>query len=378
MNAYLNRVKAYIKKEIVMLISGLLAAVSAALVPIGPEYIGYIDFRTLGILFCLMTVTAGLKNLGVFSDIGRKLIAGAGDLRKLTVILVMLCFFSSMMITNDVALITFVPFAVEVLSMSGAFEYMIPVIVLQTLAANAGSMLTPIGNPQNLFLYTVGRMNLADFIGIMLPYTLTALAVLLIGCILSSKKLPAAVGDYRVRESCKGRKRLIVMYAGLFLISLASVANIIPFTAAAAITLAAVLILDRGTIADVDYSLLLTFVFLFVFIGNMKTLPTVNSLLSRTVNGHELVTSVLMSQLISNVPAAVLLSGFTENIRVLMVGVNIGGFGTVIASMASLISFKLYANTDSPKTGRYMKVFTMWNIVMLLVLTVLACLLIQH
>ncbi|HOV70265.1 MAG TPA: SLC13 family permease, partial [Clostridia bacterium] len=306
----------FVKKESMLCISFLLALVSMAFVPIDHKYIGYIDFHTLIILLSLMIITAGLRGLGVFTAIGRWMLNKTRSVRGIAAVLVLLCFVFSMVITNDVALITFVPLAIEVLAMAGLEKYMILIIVLQTIASNLGSMLTPIGNPQNLFLFSISNMSPGGFIALMLPYTLLSFIGLIVCILLIGKASPATV---QVGGMAISNKKKTAVYLALFLFALTSVARIVPGYIVLAVILAVVIVMDFRVLIKPDFSLLLTFIFLFVFIGNMKSIPEINSWLYEMIHGNELLASVLASQIISNVPAAVLLSGFTGNIPALIV-----------------------------------------------------------
>ena len=357
----MEKIKNFFKNEPVLIVSFLLAVGSAFVVRPSSDYLGYIDFRTLALLFCLMAVMAGLGRLGVFRILAEKLLKGVGSVRALALVLSMLCFFSAMLITNDVALITFVPFTVEALRISGKKEKLIPIVVLETVAANLGSMLTPIGNPQNLYLFSAFEMPVADFVSAVLPYTVLSLVLVVVFSLFSGKeKTQTPVSD----KNEKADSLKTAVYAVLFVLSLLTVFKVIPYPVTLAVTVAAVLIFDRKTILGIDFSLLLTFVFLFVFIGNLGNIPPVSDFLKGIVSGNEVLAGVAASQVFSNVPAALLLSGFTDNARDLLVGVNLGGLGTLIASMASLISFKL-AVKENIRAGKYLLVFTVVNIIFL-------------
>lgn len=366
------KVKKFLKQEIVMVISFVLAVVSLFLVHPDKAYVDYIDFRTLGILLSLMLVVAGLKHLGVFAKFARFMIAKTDTAKGMVLALVLMCFFLSMFITNDVALITFVPFAIELLVMSSLEKYMIPTIVLETIAANLGSMLTPMGNPQNLFLYTKSGMTFMELILLMLPYALVSLALLVVATVVLIGKEPTEVMHEEEEEVMdeNTRRGKLILYFLLFVICLLTVLRILPFEVVLVIVLLMVLLFDHKNLKNADYYLLLTFTFLFIFIGNMGRIPAVNNWLSAVVSSHTLITGVISSQFISNVPAAILLSGFTDNINALIIGVNLGGLGTLIASMASLISFKFYAKEEDAFTGKYLGYFTVMNVLFLAILLV--------
>lgn len=373
---------AFIKKETVLTVAIVLAVISAVLVIPDKTYAGYIDFRTLSILFCLMAVMAGLQKLGVFRKVAGMLLRHTRNTVQLVEVLVLLCFFFSMVITNDVSLITFVPFTFIVLRLSGEDamkKLAVPVIILQTIAANLGSMLTPIGNPQNLYLYGKAQMSAGAFILLMLPYSLVSLLLLVLCAAVTAKRSKISVqgvttvslGDNVESETAERKGYLLPMYLLLFLLCLFTVARVIPYPVTLVIVAAAVLILDRSTITKVDYSLLLTFVGFFVFIGNMGRMPAFRDFLQGIIGGREVMTSVIASQVISNVPAALLLSGFTEDVQALIVGTNLGGLGTLIASMASLISYKQVAGEIPEEKKRYFGWFTVANIAFLAILLVL-------
>lgn len=356
------KVKEFLKKEAVLVISLVLAVASMVFVKPSAEYVEYIDFRTLALLLCLMLVMAGLNALGIFRLLADKLLSRTNSTRTLGLTLNLLCFFSSMLITNDVALITFVPFTLIVLKLSDKMNKAILLVVLETVAANLGSMLTPIGNPQNLYLFSAFSMGLGEFVGAVVPYAVLSLVLIILSSFfLGNEKITVkADGNTPSVNKVKG-----LMYAALFAVSLLTVFRVIPYPVTLGITLAAVIITDRKTLMKADYSLLLTFVFLFVFIGNLGKIEAVSSFLKSIVSGREVLVGIAASQVFSNVPAALLLSGFTQNATALLVGVNLGGLGTLIASMASLISFKLIAK-ESISSGRYMLIFTAVNIVFLI------------
>lgn len=360
------------KKEAVLSISIVLAIISAFFVHPDKEYFGYIDFRTLAILFCLMSVMAGLQQIGLFNYIAEKLLMRVKHIRGLVFILIMLCFFSSMLITNDVALITFVPFTFIVLNMilgDKSEKLIIPVVVMQTIAANLGSMLTPVGNPQNLYLYGKTAMNFGSFILFMLPYTIVSFLLLTVWCFLFPYKEEKKVSIELSKEtSLTAYKKQLLVYGILFLLCLLTVAHILPYEATLLIVFILVFFLDKSVLGKVDYALLFTFVGFFIFIGNMGRVPAFNTLIQEIIVGNEIITSVAASQFMSNVPAALLLSGFTDQYELLIIGTNLGGLGTIIASMASLISFKYIGKEYKHLRGKYLLYFTLANILFLIFL----------
>lgn len=366
----------FFKQETVLCAAFALAIISMFLVPPSKEYIGYVDFRTLAVLFCLMSVMAGLQKSGVFQYVAQTLLSRVHKAWQLALILVLLCFFSSMLVTNDVALITFVPFTLVVLGMVGPevkSRLLIPVVVLQTIAANLGSMLTPIGNPQNLYLYGKAGLSLGAFVLLMLPYAAVALVLIIIWSLARFRVCPGTVQvSFDEKAKLTGNRVQLAVYGVLFALDLLTVARIIPYGVTLGVTVLALLAADRSIFSRVDYSLLLTFVGFFIFIGNIGRLPVFCQMLRQAVSGHEILAGAAASQLISNVPAALLLSGFTENLSALIIGVNIGGLGTLIASMASLISYKFIVREESQMKGAYFRYFTAANICFLVILLVFA------
>ena len=365
----MKKIISFMKKETVLTIATLLAVVSAFFVKPDRQYIGYIDFRTLGILFGLMVIMQGFQRTGLFDRIGKSLLQKTGKLWQLILVLVMLCFFFSMLITNDVSLLTFVPFSILVLKKCGQEQAMIPTVILQTVAANLGSMLTPIGNPQNLYLYGLMDCSIPEFMGILLPYTVMTFVLLLLSLLcIRGKGQEISCRMEEGTEIKQSRKCRNLIYGLLFLLALLVVARILPYGVLVTAVFLYTIIFDREALKGADYALLVTFVSFFILIGNLGRISLIREALERFVSGREILTGVLASQMISNVPAAVLLSGFTENYRDLLVGVNLGGLGTLIASMASLISFKLYTKCYKENRGRYLRWFTLVNIIYLFLL----------
>ena len=359
------KIRSFIRREPVLIIAVLAAAASCFFVPLDKAYFDYIDFRTLALLYCLMAVIAGLRSAGLFAYLAHTLCVKAGNVRAMGVLLVLMCFFSSMLITNDVALLTFVPFAVVVLGLAEHQKALMTVVVLQTVAANLGSMLTPVGNPQNLYLYSYYGIGFGEFLKVTFPIWILSLVLILAAC----RMLPKGRLDAFLGEEPEIDKRRFWLYIALFAVCLLVVLRVCGWPVMLAVVVAALLIFDRETLVRADFMLLLTFVAFFVFAGNLARIEAVDTLLRRMISGHEFPASVLASQVISNVPAALLLSGFTENSKPLLLGVNIGGLGTPIASLASLISMKLYSHSEHARTGRYLVLFLIVNFVLLLLLS---------
>lgn len=375
----------FIQKEVVFSIALVMAVVSMFLVPPDKNYIHYIDYKVIVLLFCLMAVVAGMQKLGVFTLLGRKLTVCVSNRKYLNLILVLLCFFSSMLITNDVALITFVPFTIVIFAGINDEAALIKLIVLETIAANVGSVLTPIGNPQNLYLYSLSKMGVSHFVMCMLPIAGVSLIVLVILTLVTGNtkvgRGVASPEDERITKSSMDPKEAGVgkilslrfwVYFALFVVCLLNVFHLIPYYIVLLVVVAGIIVTDYKLLLKVDYILLLTFVCFFVFVGNIKAIESVSTFLKGIVEGREVLTGVIVSQGISNVPAAMLLSGFTDKYEALLYGTNIGGLGTLIASMASLISYKFYSQRKTAQKGKYMLVFTVYNVMLLFILLAVA------
>ena len=356
----MKKVLGFVKSEIVLVISFVLAAVSCFIVTPDKGYIEYIDFKTLALLFCLMAVTSGLGSMGVFRVLAEKMLKRVKSFSLLSLLLCLLCFFSSMLITNDVALITFVPFTLIILNMINKKGKAIILVTLETVAANLGSMATPIGNPQNLYLFSKYEMSMGDFFSAILPFAALSLVLVVIFSLFTGKEKI----EINTEKTDFSFDTKIIVYAVLFVLSLLSVFRAVDYRILLFVSLVAIVIFDRKVLKNIDYSLLLTFVFLFVFIGNLGRITVISEFLRNTVSGREIMTGIISSQVFSNVPAAILLSNFTDNVKDLLVGVNLGGLGTLIASMASLISFKL-VQKEKINTGKYILVFSLVNIAFL-------------
>ena len=356
--AKLGKVTEWMKSEIVLCVAAMLALFSMCLVPPNRFYVKYLDYRTLVLLFCLMAVVAGLKRAGVFEWLSGQLLGKISNARQLTQVLVFLCFFTSMFITNDVALLTFVPFTLLVVQKAGCKQWTIYIIVLQTIAANLGSMLLPVGNPQNLYLYGISGYTLFQFVGHMCPLWICSFVGLWF-CTLVVKKKEISVNTKAVTIN-NG-----LFYLVLFLFCLGTVAELLPYWVLFPILVLAIFWKEKEILLEVDYCLLITFICFFIFIGNVKAMPQVANLLQKLIVGREFFVGIVSSQLISNVPAAILLSGFSHNTASLLWATNIGGLGTLIASLASVISYKIYMQEEEKNGKKYFKVFTGVNLIFL-------------
>ncbi|MBQ8769207.1 MAG: citrate transporter [Oscillospiraceae bacterium] len=347
-----------------MVIAMIAAAITCFLVPPDREYLDYFDVKTLTCLFCVLAVVCALKNINFFYVLAKKLIRVFRNARVCILALVYITFIGSMLIANDMALLTFLPLGTYVLTTTGKGKYMAFTFIMQNIAANLGGMLTPFGNPQNLYLYTKFQIPTMEFMGIMAAPFALAIALITLSCIIFVKPEPFALKDEKVSLPA-GRS---IVYLLLFILAIAIVFRGIPYMVGLVVIPAALLVLDRKALKMVDYPLLLTFVFFFVFSGNMARIDEVRSVFSFLLEKNTLLVSALSCQVISNVPSAILLSQFTANYKHLLLGVNIGGVGTLIASLASLITFREYSKLNKGKTGHYMLMFTAFNFAFLIIL----------
>lgn len=365
----MKKIISFIKKEIVLCVATLLAIVTAFFNPPSKAYIDFIDFKVLALLFSLMLVVAGIRSFGIFTRLIEAITKKVQSTKALEFILVFICFFSSMIITNDVALITFVPFAIEMLITIGKKKHIIYIVVLQTIAANLGSMLTPIGNPQNIFIYNKYNMSMGEFFGTTIWYALLAMVVLAICiCVLPNDKV-----EIQKENSEKIAIPIwkLLMLAVVFALCIACVMRVLDYRIMLGVSIVFIAIVNYKLFKTADYILLLTFVAFFIMAGNIKSIDAISTKLAELVAGREIYAGIISSQFISNVPAAVLLSNFTANGRHLLVGVSIGGLGTLIASMASLISFRYYSAIEDSKKGKYFGIFTGINILFLILMMIL-------
>ena len=364
-NGFFQNLLAFVKAHVVMMVALTAAAVTSFVVPVDAAYLGYFDFKTLACLFCVLAVVCALKNIRFFYILAQRVVQCFRNARLSVLALVYITFIGSMLIANDMALLTFLPLGFFVLSSTGKEKYMAFTFIMQNIAANLGGMLTPFGNPQNLYLYTKFAIPNLEFMGIMLLPFVLAVVLITVCCLVFVKPEPLQIADEPVKLPV-GRTML---YLGLFALSIAIVFRGIPYWIGLVVIPAVLLFADRKALKMVDYPLLLTFVFFFVFAGNMARIDAVRQLLSGLLEKNTLLVSVISCQFISNVPSAILLSQFTGNYADLLVGVNIGGAGTLIASLASLITFTEYTKHNPDKTGYYVKLFSAFNFGFLAILT---------
>ena len=364
----LDRLIKFFRDEVVLCIAFVCALVSIAVTGDYSSIPSHIDWRVIALLFCLMASVAGLSASGVMARIAQMLVAGDKSCRNVCLALVMLPFFASMLVTNDVALLTFVPIAVLALETAGWRESLARVIVLQAIAANLGGMVTPVGNPQNLFIFTTYGLSGQDFFFALAPFGLLSLIMLAGVCLTFGKN--ASHVTLKIDARAIDFKRF-GMHAGLFALSVLSVFRIVPSEVLVLVVAIALFLFDRRVFPKVDYALLATFACFFIFSGNMANMPSMQELLGGLMRDHPMLTSLVTSQIISNVPASVLLAGFTSNWHSLLIGVDLGGLGTPIASLASLIALKIYSHTEGARIIEFLKEFAIANLISLAFMVVL-------
>ena len=357
--------KAFVKKNAVMCIAFVAAIITSIIVPVDKEYLGYFDYKTLTCLFCVLAVVCALKNINFFYMLARKVVQLFKNARMSVLALVYITFIGSMLIANDMALLTFLPLGYLVLTTTHKEKYMAFTFIMQNIAANLGGMLTPFGNPQNLYLYSKYEIPNLEFMDIMAPPFVISVILITICCCIFVKAEPLSLDDEKIVLDPKRT----ILYLALFALAIAIVFRGIPYGIGLIVIPVVLLFADRKALKMVDYGLLFTFVFFFIFSGNMARIDAVRNLFSMLLEKSTLLFSVLSCQVISNVPSAILLSQFTENYRDLLVGVNIGGVGTLIASLASLITFREYVKNNPGKTGYYIGMFSAFNFGFLIVLT---------
>lgn len=358
-------IKDFIKKNAVMVIALLAAVITSVIIPPDAQYISYFDFKTLACLFCVLAVVCALKNIYFFYMLARKIVRLFKNAKMAVLALVYITFIGSMLIANDMALLTFLPLGYFVLSTTGKEKYMAFTFIMQNIAANLGGMLTPFGNPQNLYLYSYFDIPNLEFMGIMAPSFVLSVILITACCLIFVKSEPLELDDLRI--VLNPWKTLLYML--LFALSIVIVFRGIPYWIGLVVIPVVLLFVDRKALRAVDYPLLLTFVFFFVFAGNMARIEVVRMFFSSLLDRSTLLFSILSCQVISNVPSAILLSQFTHNYADLLVGVNIGGVGTLISSLASLITFREYVKHNPGRSGYYIAVFSAFNFAFLFILT---------
>ena len=366
-----EKIKGFVKGNAVMLIAFVCACVTAIIVPPDKEYLGYFDLKTLSCLFCVLAVVCALKNIRFFYTMAKAIVRKFKNTRSAILALVYITFIGSMLIANDMALLTFLPLGYFVLHTTEKEKYMAFAFIMQNIAANLGGMLTPFGNPQNLYLYSKFNIPDLEFMSIMLPPFILSITLITACCFLFVKP-----EEFEIKERAAALPiPRVIIYLILFAISILIVFRAVPYQVGLVIIPVALLFLDRQALLDVDWGLLFTFVFFFIFSGNMARIEPVREFFSYLLELDTLVFSAASCQFISNVPSAILLSSFTDNYRELLLGVNIGGVGTLISSLASLITFREYGKDQPRHTLSYVLKFSAFNFAFLVILVTFCALL---
>ena len=362
-----SRITEKLKKEAVLIASFAAAAISCFLMP-GADYMSYIDTDTICLLFSLMAIIAGITNTGLLTLLSQSLQKKTSDTRILAVLIITVTFFISMAVTNDAALITFVPFSIMLFS-SLPQKQLILILVIQTMAANLGSMVTPMGSPQNIYLYTYYHVTPKEFFSATLPAGGIGLIILLLLCLfIKNEKLP----DTEVKTISIYTPECLAIYLTLFFLAILAVTGVINVLTVFASVCVVLAIMEPRVFRQIDYSLLLTFVFFFIFVGNIKNMDGFGRLMDSIIAGREFEVTLISGQFISNVPAAVMASAFTDNFKEVLLGADIGGLGTPVASLASLISLRIYGASEKSDTGKYLAVFTVLNFSVLAAMVIFA------
>ena len=356
----------FIKENAVLVIAIIAALATSFIIPPDAKYLEYFDLKTLSCLFCVLAVVCTLRNIRFFYTLAREIVRRFKNSRVAILALVYITFIGSMLIANDMALLTFLPLGYFILHTTKKKKYLAFTFIMQNIAANLGGMLTPFGNPQNLYLYSKFNIPDGEFVSIMFPPFILAIALITVCCLVFVKKEALEIEETEVKLPV-GR---VIVYLGLFAIAILMVFRFMPFWIGLIIIPLALLFLDKKALLQVDYGLLFTFVFFFIFAGNMGRIGAVRDFFSYLLNINTLVFSAMSCQFISNVPSAILLSQFTDNYRELLLGVNIGGAGTLIASLASLITFKEYTKQEPTRVKDYVVKFSLFNFGFLAILTV--------
>ncbi len=367
---FFGKVIAFAKKEVVLSVATVATIITLFFVPIDKEYLNYFEFKTLIALFCMLAVVAGLKNTNVFELISKKLIGMFKTRRAVIYSLIYGTFFFDMIVANDMSLITFLPLTYIVLHSTNNDKYLAFTFIMQTIAANMGGMITPYGNPQNLYLYSFYEIPTLEFFGVLLIQSITVAVLLFVGCLfIKNDKLVL-----ENKEKFEIKKKELAVYAVLFVFVILSIFRVVPHVITLAIVIIAVLIVDRQRFKHVDYALLLTFCVFFIFSGNIARIDTIKDFIASIVADNTLIAGIVSCQFISNVPTAIFLSKFTQDYRELLVSVNIGSLGIIISSLASLITLKEYLKHQPKNFKKYMGLFTLINTSFLVVLVIVTLL----
>ena len=358
----MTKIKKLILNNVVTIIAFILALVTTFFVPIDKEYLHYIDYKTISCLFLISCIISAFKDINFFYAVARHIIIRFNTLRKSYVALITITFVGSMIIANDMALLTFLPLGYLVLKETNNEDKEAFVFIMQNVAANLGGMLTPFGNPQNLYIYTKYNIDSIEFMKIMnVPFVVAIILLYLSALFIGNEKLVLS------RQDIKTSPIKEKVYILLFILAIFVVFRHVPLIVGLIVIPIIVLLLDRNAFKLVDYSLLLTFVFFFIFSSNLARIEEVNSFFSKLLRHNVYFTTLFSCQIMSNVPTSILLSKFTNEYIPLLYGVNIGGLGTLIASLASLITFRNYVALNPKKAWSYLALFTFINLIFIVV-----------
>ncbi len=368
MKAILNKIWAFAKKEVVLSIAIVAAIITCFFVPPDAEYLGYFEEKTLIALFCMLSVVAGLKYTEVFELISKKMIGLFHTRRSVIYALVFGTYFFDMIVANDMSLITFLPLAFIVMHSTGNDKYLAFTFIMMTIAANMGGMITPYGNPQNLYLFSFYEMGLLDFLSALAVQAATILVMLFISGLFIKNETLHLVNDKKLNIKTKQ----LAVYAALFVLVILCIFRVVNHWLALGIVVITILIMDRKRFKEVDYALLATFCVFFVFSGNIARITAISDFIKSIVGEsgeNVLVAGIVSCQFISNVPTAIFLSKFTDVAYSadLLVAVNVGSLGIIISSLASLITLKEYLKHQPKGLKRYMLMFTGINTTFLIV-----------
>ncbi|MCR4580669.1 MAG: hypothetical protein K5681_10025 [Treponema sp.] len=366
-NMFFRKIIYLFKKELMLSLSLLAAILSLFITPPSTKLFHDIDWKTLATLFMLLSVLEGFKKENLFSPLLQKTIK-LKSMKALTCFFVYSVFFSSMFVTNDVSLIIFVPLTIILFRAGGKEKYILPVLTFENIAAIRGSLLTPFGSPQNLFLYSQSGISTPHFLLLMLPLWIFSMLLLYAFILFLYRRDEKEVITIEKQEVCKEwekeRRGKRILYISLFILVIASIVSRTRYWPFVTLAVALLLIIfDRRILLQTDYVLLLTFFSFFVFSSSICTNPRVSDFLRKSVAGHEYVWSILLSQVISNVPASIVLWPFTDNLRALLYGLDSAGLCSIIGSLASVINLRIYVREYPGQGFRFIKTFTWISLV---------------
>ena len=340
----------WIKRNFIFTIVVIVALISCIFVPISKNYIDYFDGagNTLTCIWGILIIVAGLENIDFFHKVARFIVKKFKSVRSIILSLIFITYISSLINANDMALLTFLPLSYLVLKYTNQTQYLAFTFIMQNIASNLGGMLSPIGNPQNIYLFSFYKIGLLEFFKIMAIPTLCALALIIITCLFIKKSPVEFQDDY----DHKIHLPKLIIYAVLFILTFLVVCRVIPFYIVLPILIVVMLCCDYKSFIQVDYTIPLTFVAFFVFSGNMSQIPSIVKLMTKFADSHTFLCSYLSCQLISNVPTSILLSKFTTNYTSLLVSVNVDSLGIIFSSLSGVIALKCFLKYK-PKDSKH-------------------------